>query len=262
MPTTRGSMAGSGEVRQGDDIARIRARRPLQDEIRDAMLHEFILSNRFEPGDRLPSEAELTKMFGASRVTIRTALQSLKDQGYIRIVRGSGSTVLPRPETIKSGIDRLSSFDTYATLAGQKIHTDDLEITRIASPAKEPLAEMFGAALVTKISRTKRIGDARVALIVDYVPEAVLPLEAIRAGFDGSVLDLLLLHGLAEYSDCTVTAVAADAALCQQLNVPDGAPLLQLSELTRDTLGKLVNRSETWLAPASFTLQLRRRREP
>ncbi|MDA3628334.1 GntR family transcriptional regulator [Saccharopolyspora oryzae] len=244
----------------GDNISRIRARRPLQTEIRDALLNEYILSNKLQPGDRLPSETELSRLFGASRVTIRTALQSLKDQGYIRIVRGSGSTVLPRPDAIRSGIDRLLSFDTYATQSGKEILTDDLEITRIDT-ADDPLADVLEPGPATKVSRTKKIGRKKVAWIVDYVPEDVLGFAAIQAGFQGSVLDLLLAGDLAEYSDCTLTSVSAVGDLRKRLGCPEGTPLLQLSELTRDTAGKVVNRSEAWLLPDSFTFQLRRRRE-
>ncbi|MFI1459137.1 GntR family transcriptional regulator [Nocardia carnea] len=244
----------------GDDISRIRSRRQLHTEIREAILNEFILSGKLAAGARLPSESELSRLFGASRVTIRAALQSLKDQGYIRIVRGSGSIVLPRPESISSGIDRLSSFDTFAQQSGKKIRTADLEFTRIDRD-DDPLAEVFEPGPVTVVSRTKTIDARKVALIVDYVPESVLPLDTMRRRFDGSVLDLLLTDGVAEYSDCTLIPVVATGELRDRLGCKDGSPLLQLSELTRDSVGAVVNRSEAWLSPETFRFQLRRRRE-
>ncbi|MEU1982103.1 GntR family transcriptional regulator [Nocardia sp. NPDC019395] len=252
--------APAGSAGTGDDISRIRSRRQLHAEIREAILNEFILSRRLEAGARLPSESELSRLFGASRVTIRAALQSLKDQGYIRIVRGSGSIVLPLPESISSGIDRLSSFDTFAKQSGKEIRTGDLEFTRI-DRADDPLAEVFEPGSVTVVSRTKTVGNRKVALIVDYVPESVLPMDAIQRRFDGSVLDLLLNEGLAEYSDCTLTPVVAEGELRNRLGCESGSPLLQLSELTRDSVGAVVNRSEAWLSPETFRFQLRRRRE-
>ncbi|MGW0178407.1 GntR family transcriptional regulator [Nocardia sp. NPDC003345] len=244
----------------GDDISRIRSRRQLHAEIRDAILNEFILSRRLGAGERLPSESELSRLFGASRVTIRAALQSLKDQGYIRIVRGSGSIVLPLPESISSGIDRLSSFDTFAAQSGREFRTGDLEFAHIDRD-DDPLTEVFEPGPVTVVTRTKSVGDRKVALIVDYVPESVLPAEVIRRRFDGSILDLLLAEGLAEYSDCTLTPVVATGELRERLGCEEGSPLLQLSELTRDSVGGVVNRSEAWLSPEAFRFQLRRRRE-
>ncbi|WP_280435740.1 GntR family transcriptional regulator [Nocardia carnea] len=244
----------------GDDISRIRSRRQLHAEIREAILNEFILSRKLAAGDRLPSESELSRLFGASRVTIRAALQSLKDQGYIRIVRGSGSIVLPLPESISSGIDRLSSFDTFAEQSGKEIRTADLEFTRIDRD-DDPLAAVFEPGPITVVSRTKTVDGRKVALIVDYVPESVLPPEALRRRFDGSVLDLLLADGLAEYSDCTLTPVVATGDLRDRLEYENGSPLLQLSELTRNSVGAVVDRSEAWLSPETFRFQLRRRRE-
>ncbi|WP_328387279.1 GntR family transcriptional regulator [Nocardia sp. NBC_00416] len=252
--------APAGSEGIGGDISRIRARRQLHAEIRDAILNEFILSGRLDAGARLPSESELSRLFGASRVTIRAALQSLKDQGYIRIVRGSGSIVLPRPESISSGLDRLSSFDTFAAQSGKEIRTDDLEFTRI-NRDDDPLAAVFEPGSVTLVSRTKTIDDRKIALIVDYVPESILPADTLRQRFDGSVLDLLLAEGLAEYSDCTLTPVVATGEIRDRLGCEDGSPLLQLSELTRDALGAIVDRSEAWLSPEVFRFQLRRRRE-
>ena len=59
-------------------------------------------------------------------------MQGAQDAGYIRIVRGSGSWVLPRPEAISSGLDRLVSFDTFASNSGHPIDTGDVEIVHLA----------------------------------------------------------------------------------------------------------------------------------
>lgn len=242
-------------------VSRIRSRRPLQAEIKDAILREYILSGRVEPGKKLPSETELASLFSASRVTIRTALQGLKDQGYIHIVRGSGSHVLPRPESIHSGLDRLCSFDAFADQSGQQIRTENLEISQVLS--NDPLLSVFERREpVTRVSRTKVIGEKTVALIIDYVPESVLAREFIERMFTGSVLDLLLDHGdAAEYADCTITPVIAQGEVQRAMGIPAGSPLLQLSELTRNSKGAVTDRSEAWLSPETFTFQLRRRRE-
>ncbi|NUP28794.1 MAG: UTRA domain-containing protein, partial [Nocardia sp.] len=166
----------------------------------------------------------------------------------------------PRPESISSGIDRLSSFDTFAAQSGQQIRTADLEFT-VIDREDDPLAAVFEPGPVTRVSRTKTIGDRKVALIVDYVPHSILPAEVLRRRFDGSVLDLLLADGLAEYSDCTLTPVVATGEVLGEPGCPVGSPLLQLSELTRDSLGAIVDRSEAWLSPEVFRFQLRRRRE-
>lgn len=241
----------------------IRTRRQLQTEIKDAILADFILSGKVAPGDRLPSEAELGDLFGASRVTVRAALQSLRDQGYIRIARGSGSHVLPRPDMVRSGLDRLVSFDTFARQSGHRMGTADIELG-VAHPGDTVIQDFVDdkGKPILRVSRTKVLDGHRCAFVVDHVPASVLPLEVLRERFEGSVLDLLLdTPGAAAYSECTITPTVADASLAAILDVDLGAPLLQLSEHTCSADGRLVNRSESWFDPGYFEFHLRRRRD-
>ena len=54
-----------------------------------------ILSGRYQPGQKLPSEAALVKRFGASRITVGRALRELRQAGLIQSRPGSGSYVGP-----------------------------------------------------------------------------------------------------------------------------------------------------------------------
>ena len=56
-------------------------------------LKEQILSGKLAPGDRMPSEAELTRRFGVSRVVIRQALGILEEEGLVIRVKGKGTFV-------------------------------------------------------------------------------------------------------------------------------------------------------------------------
>ncbi len=56
-----------------------------------------ILRGDWAPGARIPSEHELTELFGASRMTINKALSALADEGLIVRRRRLGSFVAERP---------------------------------------------------------------------------------------------------------------------------------------------------------------------
>jgi len=51
----------------------------------------LLLSGKYVPGDKLPSENELKDMFGVSRNTIRTVLNKLVVMGIVETRRGEGS---------------------------------------------------------------------------------------------------------------------------------------------------------------------------
>lgn len=61
-----------------------------------AQLREAVDEGRLKPGDRLPSEADLIRHYGVSRMTIRHALDHLAQAGYTKSVQGSGVFVLDR----------------------------------------------------------------------------------------------------------------------------------------------------------------------
>lgn len=49
------------------------------------------------PDTRLPSEAELAVQYGVARVTVRRAMELLRDRGKVVTVHGRGSFVTPKP---------------------------------------------------------------------------------------------------------------------------------------------------------------------
>lgn len=56
-------------------------------------LQSMLIEGTWKPGDKIPSENELSETFGVSRMTIRQALQKMKALGLIETRSGSGSFV-------------------------------------------------------------------------------------------------------------------------------------------------------------------------
>jgi DNA-binding GntR family transcriptional regulator len=54
-------------------------------------LERRMRDHRYKQGERLPSEDELCREFGASRITIRQAVGRLVDLGLVTRRRGSGT---------------------------------------------------------------------------------------------------------------------------------------------------------------------------
>src|SRR5881409_3342144 len=52
-----------------------------------------ILGGRWKEGDRLPSEADLVRQFGASRITVGRAVRDLQRAGLVERRAGSGTYV-------------------------------------------------------------------------------------------------------------------------------------------------------------------------
>jgi DNA-binding transcriptional regulator YhcF (GntR family) len=61
-------------------------------------LRAAILTKRFEPGEKLPSQAELATRYGVARMTVQQALRILRDEGLIVSRQGSGVFARERTE--------------------------------------------------------------------------------------------------------------------------------------------------------------------
>jgi len=62
-------------------------------------LQDDIISGRYKAGKRLPSEAELVRRFGASRMTVFRAMRELQSLGLVTRRVGSGTFVSPTQNT-------------------------------------------------------------------------------------------------------------------------------------------------------------------
>lgn len=99
-----------------------------------------ILNGDWKPGARIPSEHELTGMFGASRMTVNKALSSLADEGLIVRRRRSGSFVAHRPP--ERAVMEIWDVGAEIERAGQ-VHAFEV-IERRTGPADAAGAALLG----------------------------------------------------------------------------------------------------------------------
>lgn len=85
-------------------------------------IKQQIQTGTYLPGQKLPSEAELCRAFGASRLSVRSAMGRLAAQGLIKTYQGKGSFVCRHADT----------NDTAFPFQGTYIsRTDFFELRRI-----------------------------------------------------------------------------------------------------------------------------------
>jgi biotin operon repressor len=61
------------------------------------LLRHAITSRQLAPGERLPAETKLAEHFGVARMTVRRAVQKLRDEGLVVSASGRGVVVRPAP---------------------------------------------------------------------------------------------------------------------------------------------------------------------
>ena len=75
-----------------------------------AQIKNAILTGIYRPGDKLPPEKELTRLFNVSRAPLREATRSLEEMGLIMIKPGVAGGAFVSQMSIKSVSDSLSNM--------------------------------------------------------------------------------------------------------------------------------------------------------
>ncbi len=192
-------------------------------------LEDRIASGHYAIGQKLPSETELMRLFGVSRMTVNRAMKELEAAGLIERVPGSGSYVADR----RAQGHLLAIHDIAAELArrGHRHHAQILERETLAG---EILADA-GFPPDTRVHRVRirHFRDNEPVLVEErWVDLAVAPAyEEADLTAETSYQVLMRLAPL-QKAEHVVRAVAADRELAAQLALVPGAPILLVHRRT------------------------------
>lgn len=237
-------------------------KRPLHLQAQQHLL-SLIENEIYQPGQQLPSEADLAAQLGISRPTLREALLNLEQEDVIVRKHGVGTFVAPGyGNRLESGLERLESILALATRQGVTTQVRGLSVEQV--PSDEELAERLDVAPdtpLTCVRRTIVIKRRPAAYLVDYGLVAVLSPDAIGTSFSGSVLDLLTQqNGVCVHEALAeITAINADALLAEQLEVEPGQALVLLTETLFTDDHTPVEFSRNYFLPALFRFHILRR---
>jgi len=125
---------------------------PKYQRVFDALQRD-IRSGRLKAGDRLPSEAELERLFGTSRITVGRAVRDLQLAGLVERRAGSGSYVKPR------GRSDALSFGLLIPDLGETEIFEPICQGMMASPLARQHALLWGSLPSAAASKEERAGQ-------------------------------------------------------------------------------------------------------
>ena len=204
----------------------------------------------------LPSEAELGEEHGVSRVTVRRALELLRDEGLVASRRGSGWFVVSDP--VRQPLGRVTTIEAALEAAGARPERRVLEFG--FEPAAPEIAKALGLPADAEVLRVARLNLADgepFALVTVWLPET-LGAHVSRADVERATFyDLLPLHGVETGRIVqTITATAADRVEARRLGGRTGDPLLACRRVTYDRSGAAVMVSEHRYPARSTALEV------
>ncbi len=219
-------------------------------------LRARVASGRVGPGGALPGEVDLATEYGASRVTVRRALDVLRREGLVTSRRGAGWFVAVDP--VRQPLGRVTTIEAAVEAAGATPGRRILGFGFVTAPPPAAAAlDTEPGADVLRVERLNLADDRPFALVVVYV-RGDLGAALSRADVEHAPFyDLLPLRGVQLGTvQQTIGAEVADGPTAQLLDTDTGAALLVSRRVTSDTGGKPVLYSEHRYPADRTTLEI------
>ena len=222
-----------------------------------ARLHEVISadivaqieSGLLVPGDRLPSEQELSARFGVSRMTVRHALGRLETQGLVTRRQGSG-TFVSQPRQGHRDADRLG-FHNEIGLDASAIRTRELARDVVAPDAE--IAEPLGLKpdqTTVHLVRLRYVEGVAVSLQESWVPYVVAPDLARMPLESGSLYQTLEKLGVTvSGAEQEVTSASAPLEVASALGLEPGHPVIFITRKAWSA-GRVVEFARSYTLPS------------
>jgi GntR family transcriptional regulator len=216
----------------------------LYAQVADA-LRADIRAGTYAPGAKLPSERALIERFDVSAGTIRAALVQLRAEGLVVSYQGRGVYV-----TEQTGLRRLSTdittgvgFYSMTARSGER-PTTVTEVRREA--ASEEVAQGLGVDPGTEVVVRHRVMGTEehplVSLATSYFPVWVTDAAPNLADPNVSGLPKWLREAFGDtYSDDLIDARMPTAQESDQLEIPEGTPVLILTGRTYDAQHRVLH---------------------
>jgi DNA-binding FadR family transcriptional regulator len=164
---------------------------------KDRLSHEvanhilmLIQDGQLKPGDKLPSEQELTQLFGLSRPTIREAIHSLVARNILDVTHGRGTFVSQNPgvETDPLGLSALTTEQLgeslpearvliepgVAGLAAKNATPEDMEAIETHLSDMEQIVQEGGVSMSVELEFHRSIANASKNLIIQRIVPIIL----------------------------------------------------------------------------------------
>ncbi|WLD95211.1 GntR family transcriptional regulator [Alkalihalobacillus sp. AL-G] len=222
-------------------------------------IKQDIEAGKYQEGERLPSEFELSKQLGISRATLREALRILEDENIVVRRHGVGTFVRARA-LFSSGIEELFSVTEMIERGGKKPGTVFLSSnTRQATEEEARRFKLHTEESVLVVERVRTADHVPVVYCLDHIPSNLLP---IKHNQEESLFNLLEKEANRSvlYAVTHIEPIGYHNRISEILECPPEASLLVLKQMHYDQNDKPVLYSVNYFRSDTFDFHVVRRR--
>jgi GntR family phosphonate transport system transcriptional regulator len=200
-----------------------------------------IASGAYQPGARLPTEADLSAQFGVNRHTVRRALEEMSRDGLVRVEQGRGSFVAE--DVLDYNVEARTRFSEWIRKHNKEPSGIVRQLREI--PADQRVAAGLGVRGGSRVVVLERLGfadDLPVSLARHYFPALRLKgiLQALQAA--PRITAALRAVGVDDYlrQQTRVTARLPTQTEAELLRMARNRPVLITENVNVDRTGMIV----------------------
>ena len=158
---------------------------PLYFQLEKLILEEIDNGN-YPVGSMIPTEMELSQMFGISRTTVRQAISDLVREEHLYRIKSKG-TFVAHPKLVQGFIQSIQSFDDDVRSTGRTPSTEVLDLKLVElEPEVAQLMELPAGTKAIYLYRKRFADDEPIVRVETYLPYeacSFIPLSgAVQAG--------------------------------------------------------------------------------
>lgn len=215
--------------------------KPLYKQLKEKILQD-ISDQIYRPGDKIPSQNELAKLYEVSRVTVKQALNELIYSGILSTQKGKGTFVKDLPFN-KYTNNRLEGFTESIEKIGYKAYTKVVDVTAIE--ANKYLATKLQVEIghpIILLKRIRMINGVPMSLDISYLNKSMISnIEFTKEFLENKSLYRLLREKANikfSYAEEKINAVLSDVETSELLKISKGEPILFIKRktYTRDNI--------------------------
>ena len=221
------------------------------------LLAQTIREGGYKPDEALPSERLLAETLNVSRVTARSAIDQLVEQGLIIRKRGSGNYIAP---LLEQPLSRLTSFSEELERRGYTPSSRWLSRTVSVAMTDEQLTlGLSPGARVARLERLRLADDVVMAFEVSILPQSIL---ADPMAVEGSLYKHLTSIRQAPVRALQhIRALNAQPRLAEQLGIADRQAVLFITRIGYLESGQAVELTHSYCRSDYYDFVAEMRRE-
>jgi DNA-binding GntR family transcriptional regulator len=193
------------------------------------VLRKHISDGVYQEGDLLPSENELCQLYGMTRPTVRQALSTLANDGYIRKHQGKGSIV----RRLQREIGILSVSGTTSAVGDRNLKTQIIVKPQLMSWPDDfmfELSDLEKESGCIYMERVRLLDNIPIFYDISYIANINIPRITTRQFENRSLFKILRDHYNIEIKggDQRIKAIPASSRISRFLKLKKDQPVLHL----------------------------------